>query len=123
SRVENQSILYSGNGCLSTATHPFAAPCQPFLYGTASTAAGHIDVTGTLPNADFSRATLWGGAISSTRQLEQVNAVKGNTQASGVSILPADSSEQFSNRNQLATAADNDPTQSDPDYSTASLPS
>ncbi len=55
SRVENQSILYSGNGCLSTATHPCAAPCQPFFYGTAASATGHVDVTGNLPSADFSR--------------------------------------------------------------------
>ncbi len=122
SRVENQTVLYSGNGCLSTATHPFAAPCQPFFYATASRTAGHVDVTGNLPDADFARATLWASDIVSTMQIEQVNSVLGNTQASGVSILPADSTEVYSNRVQVSSAADNDPAQSDPDYSTTSLP-
>jgi type II secretory pathway pseudopilin PulG len=122
-RVENQSILYSGNGCLSTATHPFAAPCQPFFYSSTVAGSGEVDVTGNLPGANFSRATLWPADVSSNMQMEQVASLQGTTQASTVSTLASDgSSEQFSNRAQVSSAADNDPVQSDPDYSTVSLP-
>ena len=123
SRVETQSILYSGAGCQSTATPPFAAPCQPFFYGTGTISSGHIDVTGNFPNADFKRATLWLPDVTSSMQIEQVNEVQGNTQASGVSTVNSSGTETFSNRTQVPTAADNDPAQSDPDYVTASLPS
>ena len=123
SRVENQSILYSGNGCLSTATHPFAAPCQPFFYGTAASATGHVDVTGNLPGADFSRGSLWLADFNSTMQIEQVSAVQGNTQTSGVSILPKTQPENYQNRVQVSSAADNDPSQSDPAFDSHSLPS
>src|SRR5438874_7220515 len=123
SRVENQSILYSGNGCLSTATHPFAAPCQPFFYGTAASATGHVDVTGNLPSADLSRGSLWLADFSSTMQIEQVSAVQGNTQTSGVSVLPKTQPENYQNRLHVPSAADNDPSQSDPAFDSDSLSS
>ena len=121
-RVENQSVLYSGNGCLSTATHPFAAPCQPFFYGTAIVQPGHVDTTGNMPNANFARGTLWLADINSSMQIEQVSSIAGNTQTSGVSMLYQDAPETFKNRSQVSSAADNDPAQADPDYQTASLP-
>src|SRR5262249_32249277 len=31
-KVQTQSLFYSGSGCLSGATHPFAAPCQAFFF-------------------------------------------------------------------------------------------
>ena len=33
--VRVQSDVWSPSGCVSTTTHPFAAPCQPFFYGQA----------------------------------------------------------------------------------------
>src|SRR6266545_3344177 len=32
--VQVQSLFWSPSGCRSTATHPFAAPCQPFFLGS-----------------------------------------------------------------------------------------
>ena len=34
-QVQVQTVVNSPAGCLSTATHPFSAPCQPFLYANA----------------------------------------------------------------------------------------
>lgn len=50
--VTSQSIVYSPSGCMSTTTHPFGAPCQPFFYGTASTGLGAIQVISSDPNRD-----------------------------------------------------------------------
>lgn len=38
------SMLSSPSGCVSSATHPFAAPCQPFFYTSAGTGAAAVDV-------------------------------------------------------------------------------
>src|SRR5262249_32883220 len=46
--VKLSTVLYSPNGCLSTATHPFAAPCQPFLYGQGTSGQGSVAVTGSV---------------------------------------------------------------------------
>src|SRR5439155_14611054 len=48
SRVQTQSLFYSGSGCLSTQTHPFAAPCQPYFFVNADNSAGLVHVTGSL---------------------------------------------------------------------------
>src|SRR5207247_1881769 len=61
--------------------------------------------------------------FSSTMQIEQVSAVQGNTQTSGVSILPKTEPENYQNRLQVSSAADNDPSQSDPAFDSDSLSS
>ena len=39
-RVTTQSLFHSPSGCVSSQTHPFAAPCQPFFYGQAIAPVG-----------------------------------------------------------------------------------
>jgi len=47
-KVTAQTIAFSGTGCLSTSTHPFAAPCQPFFYGSGTWDAATVTMTGTV---------------------------------------------------------------------------
>ena len=46
--IRVQSLFASPAGCVSSSTHPFAAPCQPFFYGLAQVPAGKITVTGVV---------------------------------------------------------------------------
>src|SRR5439155_11816940 len=56
--VQSQTIAYSGTGRLSTVTHPFAAPCQPFFYANGVADEGRFNVTGTLSGVNLANATL-----------------------------------------------------------------
>jgi len=49
--VRVQSDVWSPSGCVSTTTHPFAAPCQPFFYGQAVVPRSEIQLTGLLNDA------------------------------------------------------------------------
>src|SRR5438132_10675647 len=55
-QVTAQTIKYSASGCLSSQTHPFSAPCQPFFFGNSSMAAGHVDLTGSIDGISFDPA-------------------------------------------------------------------
>ena len=79
--VQAQSLFASPGGCLSTRTHPFAAPCQPFLYGTSVRDQGHIDVTGTIDSVSLDHATLWVPGFGSAIQVEQISSVQGTSEA------------------------------------------
>ena len=84
SQVSTQTVLFSPSGCVSSATHPFASPCQPFLYGTAAMSQGAVTITGTILGIDLTQATLQTGELDSTMQIEQVSAVQGHAKTSGV---------------------------------------
>ncbi|MDP9342460.1 MAG: hypothetical protein M3Q23_10290 [Actinomycetota bacterium] len=103
-RVQLQTILYSPSGCLSTATHPFAAPCQPFLYGNAASGQQSIDITGSIQSLSFGQADLWVPAEASDSQVEQIATVQGTSFTSGASI-DDDSVGQATG----SSGADNDP--------------
>ena len=86
-QVSTQTVVVSPSaGCLSAATHPFAAPCQPFLYAQATSGKGAIAITppvgypGTAitdPNNGQSvalqQAELAPAWDDSTMQIEQVS--------------------------------------------------
>lgn len=116
SKVQTQTIVFSPEGCLSTATHPFAAPCQPFLYGTASTPEAAIEITGTIKGLPLEKAKLSLPSQSTIMQVEQISAVYGSAMASGTTLTQSDGSSQSLGQSQAASAADNDPSQTDSDY-------
>ena len=121
-KVQVQSIFFSGAGCLSTATHPFAAPCQPFLFGRASGAEGDVSITGTYDDTTIDSSDLRLGGATSDMQIEQISAVQGTTATSGVS-LGVNGQQQSDVGNQAVTSgADNDPGHPAGDFSTASTP-
>ena len=114
STVSSESILYAPQGCLSNGTHPFGAPCQPFLYSTASTGLGGITI---VPSATFAdgidglklhKAQLQLPEEDSAMQIEQVSAVAGKVAAGGGTI-ETDSGLQRTGFQAVTGSADNDP--------------
>src|SRR5439155_13289786 len=116
STVQTQTIAYSGTGCLSTLTHPFAAPCQPFFYANGVAAAGHVNFTGTLLGVSLSQANLTLPEWSSNMQVEQVCAVQGLASSSGGSITVSGNPATTTGGQKAASGADNDPGQPGNDY-------
>lgn len=75
--VSIQSLFWSPTGCRSTATHPYAAPCQPFFYGEATIPSGAITIVPTagsvgLNNSEFDKADISLPGVSASAQQEQV---------------------------------------------------
>jgi hypothetical protein len=120
-KVSTQTILFSPAGCVSSATHPFASPCQPFLYGTAAMGQGAITVTGTILGISLNRAVMRTGELDSTMQIEQVSAVQGRVTTSGVSLDILGQSLLSSGTQTGATASDTDPVSTAPPYSQATV--
>ncbi len=90
-RVVTRSRLYSPQGCLSTATHPFSGPCQAFLYATAGTTPGSISIAGLggaapVPGIDFQSAQISLAGLSSAAQIEQTTSVNGKATTAAGSI-------------------------------------
>ena len=88
--VSGQTLQFSPTSCLSSATHPFSAPCQAFFYGNGRGGGSSLYVAGALPdgtilsgsgveqfNLDLPRA-------SASIQSEQTNGI--SSSASGPTI-------------------------------------
>src|SRR5438477_5806237 len=121
SQVQAQTLMYSPSGCLSTTTHPFSAPCQAFLYASSAVQGGSVTMTGPISGIALDHAALWLPAQTSGMQIEQIQAVQGTAQTSGVALqLTTDPSESSKGRQQVSSGSDNDPGQPKPDYQTAS---
>ena len=123
--VQIQSYFWSPTGCVSSSTHPFAAPCQGFFYGQALFPAGSITATGGVANTSFDSASLLLTSAESTVQQEQVSQVQGKVTPSATTLVDdgacsgdACSAGATSSR---TTAADADPSGSTPNYSSATL--
>jgi type II secretory pathway pseudopilin PulG len=120
-RVETQTVAFSGEGCLSEATHPFAGPCQPFFYGTASSSEGRVEITGEIADIEFERASLLLPWESSNVQVEQISSTQGIAQGSGATMKLLNQAEQVVGTDREASAAENDPSAPGLDYQTVSL--
>jgi type II secretory pathway pseudopilin PulG len=121
--VQVQTVAYSGTGCLSTITHPFAAPCQPFFYSSSSAAQGHFDISGDIDGVALSSASALLPGESSNIQIEQISAVQGISTVSSASITLDGQAAQTTGGAQLTSGADNDPAQPGQDYNTVNLTS
>lgn len=86
--VRVQSKFWSPTGCVSSALHPFAAPCQPFFYGLAEVPQAKFTVTGDLHQGfvSFTNATVSLGGASATGQQEQLSNLAASVDASAVSL-------------------------------------
>src|SRR5205807_1130862 len=117
SQVQAQTIVYSPSGCLSSATHPFSAPCQAFLYASSGVQGGSVTMTGPISGIPLDHAALWLPAQTSGMQIEQIQAVQGTAQTSGVTLqLQGAPNEDYKGRQQVSSGADTDPSQTKPDY-------
>jgi type II secretory pathway pseudopilin PulG len=127
--VQAQTIVYSPvgtPGCGSTATHPFAAPCQPFLYGTSDISEGGITIAPYSGSTGISclsldKAALWLPTESTNMQLEQIESVASSARTSGVELSGADGSNTLLGRQVVTAGSDSDPSQPKPEYDTQTV--
>src|SRR5204863_5419944 len=111
------SVFYSSSGCLSSGTHPFAAPCQPFFYATADTQPGLIQASGSIGTTPLDP----GGSLSllqfsSGLQVEQITAIQGFSQTSAASAQTGGGSASVIGPVNITSGADTDPAQPGHDY-------
>jgi hypothetical protein len=82
SQIELQTLVYSPQGCVDTASHPFGAPCQPYYYGTGTAGGGSFLVSGPFGDdvggADYESLSGSLVAESADAQVEQVSLIQGN---------------------------------------------
>jgi type II secretory pathway pseudopilin PulG len=116
-RVTTQSLFHSPSGCVSSQTHPFAAPCQPFFYGQALAPVGRMTVSGTVSGVDFSSGVITTTGADSTLQVEQVSSVQGSWTQSGTELTTSTGTTLGGATTSRSTAADSDPSGSTPGYS------
>ena len=76
--VRVQSAFWSPTGCVSSTSHPFAAPCQPFFYGQALIPASTISLEGQFHESavDYEEGTLGLPGAEASLQQEQVTAAR-----------------------------------------------
>src|SRR5262245_30731429 len=116
-RVTTQSLFHSPSGCVSSQTHPFAAPCQPFFYGQAIAPVGQISATGTVSGVDFTSGVITTTGADSTVQIEQVSSGQGGWTQSGTELTTSAGSTLGGATTERSTAADSDPSGTTPSYS------
>jgi hypothetical protein len=106
--VQAQTLIYSPDGCVDPATHPFAAPCQPYFYGNGSVGNGNFTTTGQVDNVDFDSvgADLLGQ--SADAQVEQITRVEGSVNLPlGFTVVNGTRTETTPTA--ASSAADDDP--------------
>jgi type II secretory pathway pseudopilin PulG len=115
-RVVTQGLFWSPQGCVSSQTHPFAAPCQTFFYGQALAPEGQATVAGTVLGLDFTSGALTTAAAESTLQQEQVSQVQGSWTQTGTQFTTS-AGDQFGGATSSSiAAADGDPSGTTPGY-------
>lgn len=130
--VEAQTIVYSpssgtGNGCGSTATHPYASPCAPYFFANAAASEGGVTM-GAVANGgiavtglDIAEAMLQLPIGTSNMTIEQVESVNAEAKLSGVLLTHrSGAAASASGRLQATSGADSDPSQPKPTYETQS---
>jgi prepilin-type N-terminal cleavage/methylation domain-containing protein len=117
-KVATQSIFYSqSGGCVGSQTHPYAAPCQPFFYGTADVQNGAVGIDGAVPDLGAfdpkvnPPLSLDLPEFTSNLSIEQITAAQGVSTTSGVSLDMDGSSPVRAGYEKDTTGADNDPAQ------------
>lgn len=129
--VDAQTVIYSpglgddGSGCGSNATHPFAAPCQAFLYGNTSSGDGAITFSafaGTaITGVDLAEASLFLPTQATHMAIEQVQTATASAQTSGIRLRRAsDGTDIPSGRTLVDAGSDSDPSQPKPVRDTSS---
>lgn len=105
--VDAQTLVYSPEGCVDTATHPFAAPCQPYFYGNGVAGGGALGISGTVAGVGFDSMSATLVRVAANMQVEQVSRVDGSIS------LPAAASVvngiQSSAGSSTSSSSDNDP--------------
>ena len=112
--VRVQSAFWSPTGCVSSTTHPFAAPCQPFLYGQALVPESNVTIKGQGLGAfhegfvDFEEGTLVLPGAEALLQQEQIIDLSANATTSHVEVVDSSGRER-DGLVETVWAADSDP--------------
>lgn len=115
--VQTQTLIFSPSGCVSTTTHPFQAPCQPFFFGQALVPRPTFTVSGTVEALSaFDSAVFHGPSVEANVQIEQVAQVQTSVQTSGVERTVSGTLTQAAGARTSRTA-DNDPSTATGEYS------
>src|SRR5207245_9235135 len=116
--VTTQSVFYSqSGGCVGSQTHPYAAPCQPFFYGTADVQNGTVGISGNVPSLTAFDPTVSPPVsldlpeFTSNLSIEQITAAQGVSTTSGVTLDLNGSTPALAGYANDTTGADNDPAQ------------
>jgi type II secretory pathway pseudopilin PulG len=120
--VRVQSLFWSPDGCRSTDTHPFAAPCQPFLYGTGVIPQSSIVVEGTVDQLTFASGEMLSPEASSSTQQEQILQAQGAWQGAEVVLTDTLGAETLSGGTAGATNVDSDPSTTAASYASYACP-
>ena len=114
--IQSQSLFYSPQGCVSSSTHPFAAPCQPFFFGSAQPFQGQVEISGSVWDLDWSDMTLVQPGPESDAQHEQVSQVQGNVAFSKLTMATSAGTDSQGGES-TTSSADGDPSGVTPNYS------
>jgi type II secretory pathway pseudopilin PulG len=106
--VRVQSLFWSPTGCRNDATHPFAAPCQPFFYATTDVPQATIEITGTVDQVGTVEGALYGPVSSASAQQEQIEQGRASWQAAEAE-LTVGGSTTIAGGTTKSSIADNDP--------------
>lgn len=113
--VRLQSLFYSPTGCRSTETHPYAAPCQPFFFGSATVPRGEIHIERTsgstvgIKDTGFVSADLFLPAVEASVQHEQMTDAQASYTPSGVQLVDGSGTRTAGGTTAVTSAADTDP--------------
>ena len=124
--VTGQTLVYSPSaGCLAPTDHPFAAPCQPFLYANPVTGSGGITLTPDTISGGLSgvlkSAQLVAPSASVDLQSEQIASVSSSATAPGY-LIDTGSGPVAYGGGAVNSYADNDPGTSSSTYTSNSGP-
>jgi hypothetical protein len=109
-RVRSSTLVHSPDGCTSTATHPFSAPCQAFLYATASAQPASITITGDLAGGTaIDKAAVQLPDTSSILQVEQTVSQATTSRGSAGILDLAGADPVTAGQLTASVVADNDP--------------
>jgi hypothetical protein len=108
--VRLESQFWSPSGCVSSSTHPFAAPCQPFYYGLAQVPEGSISFNGQLHDSlvDWEKGALTFPAARALSQQEQIISTTADATESRIEMQDSAGLEEGGGTSAQAVA-DTDP--------------
>jgi type II secretory pathway pseudopilin PulG len=118
--AEARTLVYSPEGCVDSATHPFSAPCQPYFYGNGSLGAGAVRTTGTLDGVPFDALDVDLPAQSADAQMEQITHVEGSLNLPQAAVVVA-GVQTATDPTSVSSAADDDPSTTAAEYSSGSV--
>ncbi len=114
-QIRMETDFYSPKGCVSSATHPFAAPCQPFFYGRATVPTGGITFEGTFYSEalDVAGGLVTLPGLQATVQQEQTTATGAFAQEGEAILVDSLGTQEADGAESMRVDTDTDPSTAD----------